>query len=72
VRPYRYRSQAAPAFPLTPRPGRNIMGRREARRCAMRIGITLLLALAAAFTAQAAEVIVGAKESPQKGPWCGT
>jgi hypothetical protein len=38
----------------------------------MRIGITLLLALAAAFTAQAAEVIVGAKESPQKGPWCGT
>jgi hypothetical protein len=36
----------------------------------MRIGIILLLALACA--AQAATVIVGAKESPQKGPWCGT
>lgn len=36
----------------------------------MRIGIMLLLALACA--AQAAEVIVGAKESTQKGPWCGT
>jgi hypothetical protein len=36
----------------------------------MRIGITLLLALACA--AQAGTVIVGGKESPQKGPWCGT
>jgi hypothetical protein len=36
----------------------------------MRIGIILVLALACA--AQAATVIVGAKESPQKGPWCGT
>ncbi len=38
----------------------------------MRIGFILLIAVAAAGAAQAAEVIVGAKESPQKGPWCGT
>jgi hypothetical protein len=60
----------APPFPLTPGPRRNIMGRLSARRSAMRIGVILLLALGCA--AQAAEVIVGAKESPQKGPWCGT
>jgi hypothetical protein len=36
----------------------------------MRIGVILALALVAA--AQAATVIVGAKESTQKGPWCGT
>jgi hypothetical protein len=36
----------------------------------MRIGIILILALACA--AQAGTVIVGGKESPQKGPWCRT
>jgi hypothetical protein len=36
----------------------------------MKIGVILLLALTCA--AQAGTVIVGAKESPQKGPWCGT
>ena len=38
----------------------------------MRIGIVVLIALVAASAAQAATAIVGAKESPQKGPWCGT
>ncbi len=38
----------------------------------MRIGIILVLALVAASAAQAATAIVGAKGSPQKGPWCGT
>ncbi len=38
----------------------------------MRIGIILVLALVAASAAQAATAIVGAKESTQKGPWCGT
>jgi hypothetical protein len=36
----------------------------------MKVGFVLVLALAAA--AHAGMVIVGAKESPQKGPWCGT
>jgi hypothetical protein len=38
----------------------------------MRIGIILVLALVVASAAQAATAIVGAKESTQKGPWCGT
>ena len=38
----------------------------------MRIGIVLVLALVAVSAAQAATAVVGAKESPQKGPWCGT
>ena len=38
----------------------------------MRIGIILVLAVVAVAAAFAGTVIVGAKESPQKGPWCGT
>lgn len=38
----------------------------------MRIGVILAFALVAACAAQAGTVIVGAKESTQKGPWCGT
>jgi hypothetical protein len=38
----------------------------------MRVVLILTVMLVAACAAQAAEVIVGAKESPQKGPWCGT
>ncbi len=38
----------------------------------MRIGIILTLTLVAACAAVAATAVVGAKESPQKGPWCGT
>jgi hypothetical protein len=38
----------------------------------MRVALVLALMLGAAGAAQAGTVIVGAKESPQKGPWCGT
>lgn len=38
----------------------------------MRFVVILTLFLVAAGAAQAGTVIVGAKESPQKGPWCGT
>jgi len=38
----------------------------------MRIGIVVLIALVAGGAVQAATVVVGAKESTQKGPWCGT
>ena len=61
-----------PPLPLTPRPARNIMGRQIAGRCDMRVALVLTLMLVAACAAQAATVVVGAKESPQKGPWCGT
>lgn len=36
----------------------------------MKIGVVLVLALAAAV--HAGTVIVGGKDSTQKGPWCGT
>jgi ABC-type transporter Mla maintaining outer membrane lipid asymmetry permease subunit MlaE len=38
----------------------------------MRVALVLTVILVAACAAQAATAIVGAKESPQKGPWCGT
>lgn len=38
----------------------------------MRVTVILALFLVAAGAGQAGTVIVGAKESPQKGPWCGT
>jgi len=38
----------------------------------MRFIVILTVFVVAAGAAQAGTVIVGAKESPQKGPWCGT
>lgn len=38
----------------------------------MRVALVLALMVVAVGAAQAGTVIVGAKESPQKGPWCGT
>jgi hypothetical protein len=48
------------------------MGRQIAGRCDMRVVLVLTLTLVAVGAAAAATVVVGAKESPQKGPWCGT
>ena len=38
----------------------------------MRVALVLTVMLVAVGAAQAGTAIVGAKESPQKGPWCGT
>jgi len=41
-------------------------------RCNVRIALVVTFTLVAVGAAFAGTVIVGAKESPQKGPWCGT
>jgi|GEM_PF-2855554 len=38
----------------------------------MKVAVISALLLVAVGAAQAGTAIVGAKESPQKGPWCGT
>jgi hypothetical protein len=48
------------------------MGWQIAGRCDMRVALVLTLTLVAVGVAFAGTVIVGAKGSPQKGPWCGT